>query len=151
MSFLKELINSENDADLREELQERVDIVAHKIKFIEKVPVVCLDTANNPSLFLAEEIKAAGGQLETDVIGAVYVIYYEPNKTLVDLMREVPALLDKEWQAVQNGRIILLNDDVNRQRTPENAVTLIEDIAEMTHPGHFIFGHEGSRWIRFSM
>lgn len=151
MSFLNELINSENDANLREELQERVDIVAHKIKFIEKVPVVCLDTANNPSLFLAEEIKAAGGQLETDVIGAVYVIYYEPNKTLVDLMREVPALLDKEWQAVQNGRIILLNDDVNRQRTPENAVTLIEDIAEMTHPGHFIFGHEGSRWIRFSM
>lgn len=151
MSFLNELINSENDANLREELQDRVDIVAHKIKFIEQVPVVCLDTANNPSLLLAEEIKAAGGMLETDVIGAVYIIYYEPNKTLVDLMREVPALLDKDWQAVKNGRIILLNDDVNRQRTPENAITLIEDIAEMTHPGHFIFGHEGSRWIRFSM
>lgn len=151
MSFLNELINSENDEILREELQERMDIVAHKIKFIEQVPVVCLDLANNPSLFLADEIKAAGGMLETDVIGAVYIIYYQPNKTLTDLMREVPALLDKEWQAVKNGRIILLNDDANRQRTPENAITLIEDMAEMIHPGHFIFGHEGSRWIRFAV
>ncbi|MEE1945337.1 hypothetical protein VRU48_09470 [Pedobacter sp. KR3-3] len=151
MSFLNELINSENDPVLREELQERVDIVAHKIKFIEQVPVVCLDLSNSPSLLLAEEIKAAGGMLETDVLGAVYIIYYQPNKTLTDLMREVPALLDREWQAVKNGRVILLNDDAERQRTPENAITLIEDMAEMTHPGHFIFGHEGSRWIRFSV
>lgn len=151
MSFLNELINSENDPVLREELQERVDIVAHKIKFIEQVPVVCLDLGNNPSLLLAEEIKAAGGMLETDVLGAVYIIYYQPNKTLTDLMREVPALLDREWQAVKNGRVILLNDDAERQRTPENAITLIEDMAEMIHPGHFIFGHEGSRWIRFSV
>ena len=151
MSFLNELINTENDLVLREELQERVEIVAHKIKFMDKVPVVCLNSFNMPELMLADEINAAGGILETDILGAVYIVYYEPGKTLNDLMREVPALLDHEWQAVKNGRIILLNDDINKAKTAGNAVTLIENFAEMLHPGSFIFGHEGDMWIRFGV
>ena len=151
MSFLNELINTENDEVLREELHERVAIVSHKIKFMDKVPVVCLDTLNMQNLVLADEINAAGGLLETDILGAVYIIYYQPGKTLNDLMREVPSLIDPEGAAVKNGRIILLNDDVNRQRTAANGVTLIEDFAEMLHPGYFIFGGEGDKWIRFGV
>lgn len=151
MSFLNELINSENDEVLREELQERIAIVTHKIKFMDQVPVVCLDTFNMPNMLLTDEINAAGGLLETDILGAVYIIYYEAGKTLNDLMREVPALLDHGWQAVKNGRIILLNDDINKTRTPANAVMLIEDFAEMLHPGSFIFGYEGDKWIRFGV
>ena len=151
MSFLKELINSEIDEVLREELHERVDIVSHKIKFMDRVPVVCLDTSNMQSLTLANEINAAGGILETDILGAVYIIYYQQGKTLNDLMREVPSLIDPEWAAVKNGRIVLLNDDANKERSPANAVTLIEDFAEMLHPGYFIFGGEGDKWIRFGV
>ena len=151
MSFLNELINSENDSVLRDELQERMDIVSHKIKFMDKIPVVCLDTMNLQNLVLADEINAAGGLLETDILGAVYIIYYQPGKTLNDLMREVPSLIDQEWPAVKNGRIVLLNDDANKHRTPANAVTLIEDFAEMLHPGYFIFGGEGDKWIRFGV
>jgi len=151
MSFLNELINSEIDEVLREELHERVDIVSHKIKFMDRVPVVCLDTLNMHSLTLADEINAAGGMLETDILGAVYIIYYQQGKTLNDLMREVPALIDPEWAAVKNGRIVLLNDDANKERSPANAVTLIEDFAEMLHPGYFIFGGEGDKWIRFGV
>ena len=151
MSFLNDLINSENDEVLREELTERFDIVTHKIKFMDKVPVVCLDTQNMPNLLLADEINAAGGLLETDILGAVYLIYYQAGKTLNDLMREIPALIEENWPAVKNGRIILLNDDVNRLRSPSNAVALVEDFAEMLHPGHFIFGYEGDKWIRFAI
>ncbi len=151
MSFLNELINSENDEILREELHERIALVAHKIKFMDKVPVVCLDTFNLPNVMLTYEINEAGGILETDILGAVYLIYYQSGKTLNDLMREVPALLDPSWPAVKNGRIILLNDDVNKDRTATNAVTLIEDFAEMLHPGSFIFGYEGDKWIRFGV
>jgi len=148
MSFLNDLFTGLDAAKL-EELQERYDIVEHKIKFMDKVPVVCLDVSNNPGYLLAEEIALAGGMAEADVFSAVYVIYYQPGKTLTDLMREVPSVLNTEWPAVQNNRIILLNDDVNRERTAENAVALIEDLAEMMHPGSFIFGHEGDKWIRF--
>lgn len=148
MSFLNDLFIG-LDATKQEELQERLDLVEHKIKFMDKMPIACLDTSNNPSYLLAEEIALAGGMVEADVLNAVFVIYYQPGKTLTDLMREVPAALNTDWQAVQNNRIILLNDDVNRERTAENAVSLIEDIAEMLHPGSFIFGHEGDKWIRF--
>ncbi|KLT66792.1 hypothetical protein [Pedobacter sp. BMA] len=148
MSFLNDLFIG-LDAAQQEELQERLDLVEHKIKFMDKMPVACLDAANNLNYLLAEEIALAGGMLEAGILGAAFVIYYEPGKTLTDLMREVPAVLNAEWQAVKNNRIILLNDDVNRVRTAENAVALIEDIAEMLHPGSFIFGHEGDKWIRF--
>ena len=66
-------------------------------------------------------------------------------------MREVPIALSEDWQAVKNNRIILLNDDTTRERSAENAVSLIEDLAEMLHPGSFIFGHEGDKWIRFGV
>ena len=133
-----------------EEIQERVDLVIHKIKFMDKPTVTCLDASGFPSFLLAEEITLAGGLVGRDVLGAVYVIFYEPGKTLTHLMREVPAILDEEWPAVKNNRIILLNDDVNRSISAENAVALVEDIAEMIHPGSFIYGHEGDKWIKFS-
>ena len=87
--------------------------------------------------------------IEADIMSAVFIIYYQPEKTLTDLMREVPSLLSSDWQAGKNNRIILLNDDVNREKSAENVVSLIEDMAEMLHPGSFIFGHEGDKWIRF--
>jgi len=148
MSFLNDLFIG-LDASKHEDLQERLDIVEHKIKFMDKMPVALLDVSNNPSYFLSEEIALAGGMIESDILSAAFVIYYQPGKTLTDLMREVPSVLDADWQAVKNNRIILLNDDVNHERSAENAVSLIEDMAEMLHPGSFIFGHEGDKWIRF--
>lgn len=148
MSFLNDLLNS-LDANLKEELQERLDIVSHKIKFMDKVPVCCLDLDNNPNFILAEEISLAGGMVEANVLNAVFVIYYQPGKTLIDLMSQVPALLNTDWNAVKNNRIILLNDNADNERTAENAIALIEDVAEMLHPGSFIFGHEGDKWIKF--
>lgn len=148
MSFLNDLFIG-LDAAKQEDLQERLDIVAHKIKFMDKMPVALLDVNNNPNYLLSEEIALAGGMVESDILSAVFIIYYQPGKTLTDLMREIPSVLDSDWQAVKNNRIILLNDDVNRERSAENAVSLIEDTAEMLHPGSFIFGHEGDKWIRF--
>lgn len=150
MSFLNDLFIG-LDATLREDLQERLDIVEHKIKFMDKVPVALLDVSNTPGYLLSEEITFAGGMLETDILNAVFIIYYQSGKTLTDLMREVPIALSEDWQAVKNNRIILLNDDTTRERSAENAVSLIEDLAEMLHPGSFIFGHEGDKWIRFGV
>ncbi|WP_316808287.1 hypothetical protein [Pedobacter agri] len=148
MSFLNDLFIG-LDAAQQEDLQERLDIVEHKIKFMDKMPVALLDVNNNSSYFLSEEIALAGGMIASDLMSAIFIIYYQPGKTLTDLMREVPSVLSADWQAVTNNRIILLNDDVDRERNAENAVSLIEDMAEMLHPGSFIFGHEGDKWIRF--
>ena len=150
MSFLNDLFIG-LDATIREDLQERLDIVEHKIKFMDKVPVALLDVSNTPGYALSEEITFAGGMLETDILSAVFIVYYQPGKTLTDLMREVPSALGEDWQSVKNNRVILLNNDTTRERSAENAVALIEDLAEMLHPGSFIFGHEGDKWIRFGV
>jgi iron complex transport system substrate-binding protein len=81
---------------------------------------------------------------------AVYVIFYEEGRMLDDLMRKVPVLLAEDWPAVKFSRVCLLADDYQLSKT-EDTVALVEDIAEMIHPGHFIFGHEGDKWIRFTV
>lgn len=150
MSSLNELINRVNDAALREELIERLAIVEHKIKFIDKVPVCFLDSLGNPHWELSAVAELGGAVVTTAPSEAVYVIFNEPGKLLDDLMRTAPTLLDQEWPAVKFNRVCLLADDY-RLNKAEEAVALVEDIAEMIHPGFFIFGYEGDKWIRFTV
>lgn len=150
MSSLNELIDTENNAELREELLERLAIVEHKIKFIDKVPVCFLDTLGQPHIGPLAIAELGGATVTMSVEEAVYVVFYEEGKQLNDLMRTAPVLLNEEWQAVKFSRVCLLSDDY-RLGKPEEAVALVEDIAEMIHPGHFIFGHEGDKWIRFTV
>lgn len=150
MSSLNELINNEKNAELREELLERLAIVEHKIKFIDKVPVCFLDSEGQPHLYLSAIAELGGAALTTEPMEAVYVIFHEETKLLDDLMRKVPVLLDENWPAVKFSRVCLVADDY-RLSKPEEAVALVEDIAEMIHPGHFIFGYEGDKWIRFTV
>jgi len=150
MSSLSELINAENDAVLQEELLERLAIVEHKIKFMDKVPVCFLDTLGQPHIELSSFAELGGAVLTTSPLEAVYIIFHEQGKELGDLMRTAPVLMNEEWPAVKFNRVCLLADDYKTNKVLE-AVALVEDIAEMIHPGHFIFGYEGDKWIRFTV
>lgn len=148
MSSLNALLNTETDNELKETLLERLDIVAHKIKFMDKVPVCMLDSLGQPNLKLADLILTSGAALTDEPMDAAFVIFYEEAKQLDDLMRSAPVHLNVEWSAVKFNRVCLLADDYLLNNT-EDVVSLVEDVAEMIHPGQFIFGHEGDKWIRF--
>lgn len=148
MSSLNNLVNSENNTELRDAMFERLAIVEHKIKFIEKVPVCFLDSLGQPLLNLGEFVMLSGAALTTAPMEAAFVIFHEEGKQLDDLMRSAPVLLDEAWPATRFNRICLLADDYALNNT-EDAVNLIEDIAEIIHPGQFVFGFEGEKWIRF--
>lgn len=150
MSSLNKLIKSEIDANLREELEERLAIVEHKIKFMDKVPVCVLDTLAHPGLTLMDYAENAGAGLTTNAGEAAFLIFYEEGKNLEELMRLVPTLLDENWSAVKYNRVYLLADTYQKTN-PADAIALTEDIAEMIHPGHFIFGFEGDKWIKFTL
>jgi hypothetical protein len=149
MPFINELISKITDTTLQEELTERLDLVAHKIKFMEPMPVCVLDANGFPNVSLSDILIPAGGQFTADPLDAVYVIYFESNKTLADLMRTAPVTLNADWQAVKFNRVCLLADDYQLTDV-QDALNLIEDIAEILHPGQFIFGYEGDKWIRFT-
>lgn len=151
MSFLNEVINQVDDEVRNEELQERVAIVQHKIKFMEKVSVACLDTENHLNFKLEHIINEAGGVLQPDLTQARVLIYTENGAGIMGLMGRVPSLLQQEWPAVTYNRVYLLDDEAAAAATAEALVSLLEDIAEMLYPGSFIFGNEGTRWSSFGV
>ena len=148
MSSLNALLITETNNELKEALLERLDIVEHKIKFIEKVPVCVLDSLGQPNHKLLDFIAVSGAKFTTEPLEAAFLIFYEEGKQLDDLMRSVPTLLDENWPAVKFNRVCLLSDDYLLSKG-EDVVGLVEDVAEMIHPGQFIFGLEGDKWIRF--
>jgi hypothetical protein len=151
MSFLNAAINTVGDEFVKEQLQDRVDIIGHKIKFMEKVPVIVLDGKNQVSNQLDALLELAGGALQQDPLQAKVALYLEPESSMLNLMGLVPALLEKEWPAVEFNRLYLLetlNADLN---DPAYLITVLEDLAEILHPGSFIFGNEGKTWISFGI
>jgi len=155
MSFLNTLIDTVADEDSRELLQERVDIIQHKIKFMDRVPVALLDTENQSLLGLYELLEEAGGLLQMEPMNARVVIYAEQGYPMLQLMGIVPPLLQEEWPAVEFSRVYLWDDNAASAGnaastgTAEEAVSALEDLAEMLYPGYFVFGNEGQTWISF--
>lgn len=149
MSFLNAVINKIEDEALREAFQERVDLVQHKIKFMDKVTVACLNTDNTLVKNLEGLIMDAGGELQDDAASARVVIYYEKGSSMLQLMGVVPALLDSSWPAVEYSRVYLWDDEAALVDNAELAVAALEDLAEMLYPGYFVFGNEGKTWISF--
>ncbi len=151
MSFLNELINSVEDEALRELLQERVDLVLHKIKFMEKIHVICLDTNNQLNTRLKDLVEAAGGVMQIDPLEAQILIYVQEGKSMLELMGIVPGLLQKEWPSVNFNRVYLLDDQELTATDPQILVGVMEDMAELLHPGYFVFGNEGRTWTAFGV
>lgn len=149
MSFLNAVINNVEDKDLREELQERVDIILHKIKFMDKVPVAVLDSYNNPSRLLDVVIESAGGEISTDVMEAQLVIYHEQRVGMLEMMGILPSLLNQEWPAVKYKKVYILDDQSAYLSDPQHFVNTLEDVAEVLHNGYFVFGNEGKTWTGF--
>lgn len=151
MSFLNAVINKLEDEVLSEELQERVDLIQHKIKFMEQVTVACLDTENHLNFDLEGIINDAGGVLQADISQARVLIYLEKGAGMLEMMGIVPSLLNKDWPAVEYNRVYLLDDQTAEASDASAMVALLEDIAEMLYPGYFIFGNEGKNWSSFGV
>jgi hypothetical protein len=149
MSLLSELINKVEDEAERERLQERIALIQHKIKFMDKVPVACLDTENKFVADLEDLVNSVGGVLQHDPVNARVLIYWEPGIGLLQLMGAVPAMLKKEWPSVEYSRVYLWDDEAVVTERADLAVEALEDLAEMLYPGYFVFGNEGKTWISF--
>lgn len=150
MSTLNTLLANMDNLAEQAGLNERLELVAHKIKFMETMPVAVLDSLGNPSAHLGDFLVRAGAGFTADLEQAVYIIFYEEGKGLEDLMRVAPVNLQQTWPAAQFGRVCLLADDYNLE-WPQDGVALVEDMSEMLHPGHFVYGAEGHKWIRFNV
>jgi hypothetical protein len=151
MSFLIAALNQETDVEYREELQDRIDLILHKIKFMDKVAVICLDVENKPNNSLNSILEAVGAVVQATPEEARVLIYADEQCGMLEMMGIVPGGLQQEWPAVQFNRVYLFDDHSLDNAAPKALVVAFEDLAELLYPGSFVFGNEGKTWTSFGV
>jgi iron complex transport system substrate-binding protein len=168
-------LNVQNEGDrVVEDLQERVDIVRHKLKFSENKPTVaCIEWLEPMMLsgnWVPELVNIAGGdniltqagkhspyvqwddiRLQDPEIIIVMPCGFSIERTLkeVDILLQLPGF--NELKAVKNNRVYIVDGNQYFNRPGPRIVDSIEILAEIIHPKQFIFGYEGDGWIRFGV
>jgi len=157
-----------------EDLQERVDIIRHKLKFSESRPTIaCIEWLEPLMLsgnWIPELVSIAGGtnvltlpgkhspyvkwddiRLQDPEIILVMPCGFSIERTLkeVDILLQLPGF--NELKAVKNNRVYIADGNQYFNRPGPRIVDSIEILAEIIHPKQFIFGYEGNGWIRFGV
>jgi iron complex transport system substrate-binding protein len=158
---------------LIEDLQERVDIIRHKLKYVESRPTVACIEWLEPLMvsgnWIPEVVSSAGGssilaeagkhspfvkwediqQANPDVI-VVMPCGFSIERTMkeMNILLDLPGFTD--LSAVKNNRLYIADGNQYFNRPGPRIVDSIEIIAEIIHPKLFNFGYEGNGWIKFS-
>ncbi|QEM07499.1 cobalamin-binding protein [Mucilaginibacter rubeus] len=161
-------------AELIESLQERVDIVKHKLKFIDSKPTVACIEWLEPIMisgnWVPGLVNIAGGTpvlaqegkhspyIEWDEIlqqDPEIIVVMPCGFSIERTMREINLLLDRpgfaSLKAVKNDRFYIADGNQYFNRPGPRIVDSIEILAEIIRPKQFIFGYEGEGWIKFSL
>ena len=159
---------------LIEDLQERIALVRHKLKFVEQKPrVACIEwlsplmVAGNWTPEMIEmaggsSVLAEGGKHSPFVEFAALqsadpeVIVIMPCGFSIErTLTEINLLLDlpgwNELTAFKNDRIYIADGNHYFNRSGPRIVDSIEILAEIIHPKQFIFGYEGEGWVKFGV
>jgi iron complex transport system substrate-binding protein len=158
---------------LIEDLQERVDIIRHKLKYVESRPTVACIEWLEPMMisgnWIPELAGLAGGksvlaeaskhspyiQWDDILLADPEIIVVMPCGFSIErTMREMNLLLNlpqfADTRAAKNNRIYIADGNQYFNRPGPRIVDSIEIMAEIIHPKLFSFGYEGNGWIKFS-
>ena len=170
---LAEALLTQEASSTGEELQERLDIIRHKLKFVENKPAIaCIEKLEPLTLaghWVPEAIEVAGGiavmagpgedsrEVNWGQVSAGdpdIIVIAISGLSIEDTLREIAAFLQQpgfaQLKAVKNNRLYIA--DGNRlYASGPGIVDAIEMHAEIIHPKQFIFGFEGDGWMRFGV
>ncbi|WP_207427857.1 cobalamin-binding protein [Pedobacter sp. SYSU D00535] len=159
---------------LLEDLQERITLIQHKLKFVEARPkVACIEWLNPLMIagnWTPELVEIAGG-IPVLAQNGKHSPYIKPEELLaanpeviivaacgfsvertlqeVNLLFEIPGWQDLE--AVKNNRFYIADGNHYFNRSGPRIVDTVEMLAEIIQPKQFIFGYEGNSWLKFSL
>ena len=161
-------------AALVEELQERADLIRHKLKFIDQKPTVACIEWLKPLMvsgnWIPELVSIAGGTpvlaeagkhspyIKWDDIAAQdpdIIVVMPCGFSIERTMKEIDLLLQQpgfsDLKAVKNNRIYIADGNQYFNRPGPRIIDSIEILAEIINPKQFIFGYEGAAWIKFAV
>ncbi len=164
----------ERGADLLDRMQERMDLIRHKLKFISQKPTVACIEWIEPLMMAGnwtpEMVEIAGGQAvlaqsgkHSTAIEWTDFVQADPEIIVVmpcgfgieRTLKEMDTLLQQpyfqELQAVKNNQLFIADGNQYFNRSGPRIVDSVEILAEIINPKQFVFGYEGEGWIRFSV
>jgi iron complex transport system substrate-binding protein len=167
-------LNVADEGDLLlEDLNERLDIIRHKLKYVESQPTVACIEWLEPLMvsgnWTPELVEMAGGKsllaeagkhspfIKWEAIQNAnpdVIIVMPCGFSIERTMREIDLLLNlpgfTELNAVKNNRLYIADGNQYFNRPGPRIVDSVEILAEIIHPKLFSFGYEGDGWIKFS-
>ena len=159
---------------LVEEMEDRINLIRHKLKFMEQKPkVACVEWLS--PLMLAGNwtpglIEIAGGESimvkdgkHSEYIDFEDILTADPEVIIVmpcgfpiqrtlqeiDLLLHLPGWND--LKAVKNNKVYLADGNHYFNRPGPRIVDSIEILAEILYPKQFAFGYEGEGWLHFDL
>lgn len=173
-SVAKTLEIEERAAILLEDLEERVAIIKHKLKFFpDKPKVACIEWLEPIMVsgnWIPEMLEIAGGvsilaengkhspfikwealQAEDPEIIIIMPCGFSIQRTMqeVTILFSQPGWID--LKAAKNNRIYIADGNHYFNRSGPRVVDSIEILAEIINPKYFNFGFEGNGWIKFDV
>jgi iron complex transport system substrate-binding protein len=175
ISTIAKALNAEKAGEeLLELLNERVDIIKHKVKFADSKPTVACIEWLEPLMvsgnWVPGLVEIAGGTpiLAKQGAHSPYVSWddireqnpevivvmpcgFSIERTLkeMDLLMQQPGFTD--LKAVKNNRLYIADGNQYFNRPGPRVVDSIEILAEIIRPKQFAFGYEGEGWIKFGL
>ncbi len=155
------ILNAQQQADqLAENLEERIAIISHKLKFIadaNKPNAVFFRDASPISIvedgYLANLVRVAGGIHQTGITEEsnpdLLIIFNE--KPVSQLLAELPEALST-WsraQAVTNNQIYIIHHPDYLRHPGALVADDAEILAEIFYPKYFVFGRDADVWMKF--
>lgn len=157
---------------LLETLADRLDLIRHKLKFIDQKPTVAAITALDPFTVAGDLaydlIEIAGGAsvfkpLSQDIrikdweairlADPQFIILMLAGHSISQTLLHMEKLM--QWPgfgaltAIKSNHFYIADGKQYFNRPGQRVVDAAEIIAEILYPRQFIFGYEGEGWIRF--
>jgi iron complex transport system substrate-binding protein len=165
---------ADRGADLTDRMHERMDLIKHKLKFITQKPTVACIEWIEPLMMAGnwtpEMVEIAGGQAilaqsgkHSPAINWMDLVQADPEIIIVmpcgfDIertLKEMDTLLQQSYfrdlQAVKNNQLFIADGNQYFNRSGPRIADSVEILAEIINPKQFIFGYEGTGWIKFSV
>jgi len=155
----------EEAAEMVADLEERINLVSHKLKFIQErqKPSVAILTSVNPPIFKTDRysneiLRIVGSTLHTFDTSSEE---FNPDVVLIiseqmdRLFGDVAELLSQEkWQsinAIQNNRVYLIDGREQFHGYNSKIADDVEVLSEIIYPQYLTFGGNGDKWVQFEM
>lgn len=158
------LLNVQQQANqLVENLEERINIIIHKLKFIandNRPKVLCLTDvspmADAHSHYLDGLVRIAGGVIDTNTTTSKW----DPDILIIISEKPIPTLLDElpaafstggwpQTKAIANSQIYIVHNPKYLRQPSAYLADDAEILAEIIQPKYFIFGRDEDAWMKF--